>query len=573
MKKPLLLSLVASAIITNQLDAASMYERFEAMEQEIAALKAEIADLKEDEPTTTSRYEEEEDDDDEEEDAEESDEDEESDEEDESDEDDDDAEGDDDDEDDEEDEDDEQSFEEEVEESLEYFDKTVTQLKKDTTGNHLKFTADLRSAVENIQYKMAADQLLYDDSGNVVGNNGDTFGNDAIFTNRLWINMNWAASKHLSFTAQLAYNKMYGGRSGINGPQDGSYETFDWITNENAYDGVVRVRSAYWFYRNATFLGLNVPWTFSIGRRPSTNGHLINYRDDEKAASPSGHSINVEFDGLSSKFTLYEEWGTYVKFCMGRGLSNAQARFTATPYATNNDQVQDIDLGGFIFVPYNDGDYQIFTQFYYATNLIDSANPQDQTAGFQTVGGLYSGTAAFIMEGLGDWSDFTDESIFFLSGAFSTTNPDKEYAHINPQDGSTYMAKGMLGSDQAETGYSVWAGIQTPMPFTEDGRFGLEYNWGSEYWRSITYAEDTTVGSKIAARGSAYEAYYTQPLMKGLTFQLRYTYIDYDYTGSNGFFGDTTGRSVKIDQAVSEGWGGYAVDVAQDARAYIRYRF
>ena len=585
MKKPLLLSLVASSIITNNLDAASMYERFEAMEKEIAALKTEISDLKGDESTMQSQQVEEEDDSEEEDsdDAEDEDEDESDDSEDDGDDAEDDGsedEGDDagDDEgDDEDDDDDEPSFEEETEDSLEYFDKAVTQLKKDTTGNHLKFTADLRSSVENIQYKMAADQMIpqYDDKGNVVGttNRGDTFGNDAMIANRLWLNMNWAASKNLSFTAQLAYNKLYGGRSGINGFDDGSYETFDWITNENAYDGTLRVRSAYWFYRNATFLGMNIPWTFSIGRRPSTNGHLINFRDDEKAASPSGHSINVEFDGISSKFTLDEDWGTYVKFCMGRGLSNAQPRFSSTPYAKDENHIDDIDLAGFIFVPYNSGSVELFTQFYYANNLIDAKNPMAQTQGFETVGGLYSGTAALMIEGLGDWSDFSDDSIFFISGAFSTTNPDKKYDHATPNSEGEFNYTGMLGSETAQTGYSVWAGIQTPMPFTDEGRFGLEYNWGSQYWRAITYGEDTNIGSKVAARGSAYEAYYTQQLMKGLSFQLRFTYIDYGYTGSNGFFGDTSGRSVKLDQAVSEGWGGYAVDTAQDARAYIRYRF
>lgn len=41
------------------------------------------------------------------------------------------------------------------------------------------------------------------------------------------------------------------------------------------------------------------------------------------------------------------------------------------------------------------------------------------------------------------------------------------------------------------------------------------------------------IGSKPAARGDAIEAYYNLPLIdEALTFQIRYTRIKYDYTGS-----------------------------------------
>ncbi len=56
-------------------------------------------------------------------------------------------------------------------------------------------------------------------------------------------------------------------------------------------------------------LVLDMPWTFSVGRRPSTNGFLANLRDDDAAQSPLGHMINVEFDGLSSKLDLSKVTG------------------------------------------------------------------------------------------------------------------------------------------------------------------------------------------------------------------------------------------------------------------------
>jgi len=99
-----------------------------------------------------------------------------------------------------------------------------------------------------------------------------------------------------------------------------------------------------------------------------------------------------------------------------------------------------------------------------------------------------------------------------------------------------------------------WFGAQ--LPVTEEGKLGLEYNHGSQYWRPFTYAEDTMIGSKLAARGDAIEAYFTYQLTDALSAQIRYTKIDYDYTGSNGFFGNTTGAAMKIDdvKAGAKAW-------------------
>ena len=127
---------------------------------------------------------------------------------------------------------------------------------------------------------------------------------------------------------------------------------------------------------------------------------------------------------------------------------------------------------------------------------------------------------------------------------------------------------------KAQTGYSAWVGLQMPSFMTEDGRWGLEYNYGSQYWRSMTYGEDTNIGSKVAARGNAYEAYFTEYLVEDiLSLQIRYTYIDYDYSGSNGFFGATTGAAMSMKDAVAFGMGDQVVDTAQDIRFYLRYKY
>ncbi len=556
MNKPLLISLATASILFGNANAESMYDRFQEMEKEMQELKIEIETLKNEqeivddesddkiENTTDSQ------DDDEEESEEEVD----------------------DEDSDEEEEDKAQSSDEriaELEDIVADLEEDIEDINSRTSGNALKFGVDFRTAIDNLNYKMA---------------DGESAGNDALLTNRLWLNMNWKATDNLSFTGQLAYNKAFGNRSGFGGAYPG-FETFDWITNENAYDDALRVRAAYFFYRDNTLLGTDIPWTFSIGRRPSTNGNLINLRDDDKAASPMAHTINVEFDGASAKFGLSEVTGIsgmYFKLCAGRGGTNANAKFftvdmntgapnISAPYATNDSDVPDIDLAGLIFVPYNDGQYKIGTQYYYANNLIDAdmqpMNPSDPSqgmrfSGMDDVGGMHAFTANLQIDGIGDEiNDFLDETTLFMSAAWNITNPKEG-------------GQGMLGSEDSKTGSSFWIGTQFPSLISEGGRWGLEYNHGDKYWRSITYAEDTNIGSKIAARGNAYEMYFTEPLHEDiLSFQLRFTYIDYEYSGSNGFFGSTTGTPMEISKLKGTPYASMTVDTAQDIRAYIRYRF
>ncbi|MGM0623188.1 MAG: DUF3373 family protein, partial [Campylobacterota bacterium] len=156
-----------------------------------------------------------------------------------------------------------------------------------------------------------------------------------------------------------------------------------------------------------------------------------------------------------------------------------------------------------------------------------------------------------------DFFGFWAETKAFASVAFSNTDPKDS-------------AGGMLGTTESKAGQSYYIGAQMPDLLTDDGRFGLEYNYGSKYWRSFTYGEDTVIGSKLAARGHAYEAYWNKPLIKKhLDFQLRYTYIDYEYTGSDMFFGGS-GTPNDADTATAQS---DPVTTAQNVRAYIRYRF
>jgi hypothetical protein len=435
----------------------------------------------------------------------------------------------------------------------------------------------MRTSYDNINYDMA---------------DGSTAGKDNLYSYRLWLNMAYAPDANNVFKGQLSMNKAMG--ASFDNPMNRMYDPFDWTTNEALRDTTLRVRQAYWLYLGEKAFGLDMPWTFSIGRRPSTNGFLSNLSQDDAAASPLGHIINVEYDGLSSKLDLSKVTGVpgmSIKLCMGNGSTNAAPLIGS--YAPNADVedngLEDIQLAGFIVEPFNNG--QIITKalWFKAFDLPGMDNPLNpipgNNEGFNQYGNIQGGAFSALIDGITEDGYFSDAKVFG-SFAFSQTDPD--------------AGKMMLNSFDKETGTSYWFGAYLPVTDGENnyGRLGLEYNHGSEYWRPFTYAEDTMAGSKMATRGDAYEVNYTYQINEALSMQLRYVQMDYEYTGSNGFFGNYSGTPMDIDQikqadawmkaggdttgmtdqqiaeySFAAGMAPYVVETAKDFRFYIRYRF
>ena len=480
--------------------------------------------------------------------------------------------------------------------------KQANSAKTLANGDNLKFSVDFRTAIDKIEYNMA---------------DGTTKKNDGLMTNRLWLKAAYAPSENVSFRSVLSYNKAYGDTA--NHSQSNTnpgYADFDWVTNENAISNELKIKEAYWLYVNDTFLGNDVAWTASVGRRPSTDGMGINLREDQDQKSPLAHTVNVEFDGASFKFGLDQVTpltGGWVKLCMGRGLTNATQRFTqdGSDYATDETLHNNVDMIGFIFVPYDDGQYSVNTQYSVAKNMIGfdademaiagaaaqevySANVAHEAAtsavatamaGYmagtvtQTDYNNIVGAATVTASALATAQDtaraaapvFKDQGDLKLANiVFKANGIGKEINDF--LDNTTLIASWaqsqtvsngqMLGSAENQTGHSEWIALN--MPAGEDARFGIEWNQGSKYWRSVTYGEDTMIGSKLAARGTAVEAYYNRTLTKALSMSLRATKIDYDYAGSNGFFGfDGNPDGIGADYVIE----------AKDIRFAINYRY
>ncbi len=413
----------------------------------------------------------------------------------------------------------------------------VSKVNAQSAGDYIKWGVDFRTAIDNINYDMA---------------DGSSQGNPDLMSMRLWLNMAYAADSQNIFKGQLSMNKAFGADF-MNPMVDGSSRamsmggSFDWTGNEALTDNSLKVKEAYWLYLGDDLfnLGQDIAWTFSVGRRPSTNGFIASLSQDDPDQSPLGHSINVEYDGFSSKVDLSKLSGVAgmnFKLCVGKGSTNAVPLFNTYPpsYSADEDALKDITLGGFIFEPYNDGQFIVKTMAFRAFNLpgytMDGMMDvmQGIPAPMEQFGNIDGAVISVLVDGLAE-DGMLAETKVFGSLAWSQTNPEGGEA--------------MLGSTEDESGTSYWLGAY--LPVAEYGTVGLEYNHGSEYWRPFTYAEDTMIGSKVAARGDAFEINWTYQLTKALSLQARYVDIDYEYTGSNGFFG-AEGAPMKIEE-IKEG--------------------
>ena len=336
------------------------------------------------------------------------------------------------------------------------------------------------------------------------------------------------------------------------------YDNSNWTANETPDDTTIRVSQAFFNYH----FGPDNALMFSAGRRPATEGYPAHFRaGDANPNSPLAHLINLEFDGVSLKVgntvfanmnEKFEEWGTWIKFCAGRGYSPNTGKFSQYPYDKDNN-LKINDFAGFILVPYDDGQYALWTETVKAWNvkgMYDTDNNTSTPMVMKDAGDYFGFNAVFKASGIGDGiNDYLDDTNAFISWALSKTIPHD---------------RNMLGSDDSKVGTSIWIGAD--MPAGDNDRWGFNYVHGTKYWRSMTYAEDTLIGSIAATRGNAYEIYYHHQIIPHLTAGIRGTLIRYNYTGSNAFFGDD-GKPTDVDDMNT------AVKTAKDLRVYIRYNF
>ena len=417
-------------------------------------------------------------------------------------------------------------------------DKTLKAVKIHDAFDNVKFGIDFRNAVDVLEYK--------------DNKTGETTSNNSLFTSRLYLTMAAAPMEGLVFKGNLAIYSTWGAHM-----YDESMGLKDWAGSSKASDTVMRVKEAYFVYSS------NVgeqPVSLSIGRRPSTNGFLANYRENEEnPGSPLAHITNMEVNAAMVKFG-WDRFvsGAYTKFVYGRAHTGEQegvyggvagSKPWDPPYAEIDSDDENVDFFVAVGDAYNDGTYQIMYQW---AHIFDTKGQKynDPTTKKAAAGTADLFSVALKIDGIGDGiSDFLDDTTVFISGAYANYNADEGYQLLGSENGGS------------QDGTSIWVGAIMPDIITDSGRLGIEYNHGSKYWTPMTWAEDTAIGSKIAVRGDAFEAYWNFDLfgVKYLPSQVRYTYAQHDYTPNVNCAGWVDSEEVDI--------------TAQDLRFAITYRY
>jgi hypothetical protein len=424
----------------------------------------------------------------------------------------------------------------------------ISKVNAQSANDNIKWDIDFRSAYHNAGYQYMNDAISRGTTapfsyGNDTAHAGKKYSNPSLLTNRLWLGMGSKVNQDLFFYGQLAAYYNWGASTGAN-------EDKIWQENSRPNDVDIRLRQAYFVYKFGN--DWDVPMSFSAGRRAATDGFLANHREGTtNPGSPLAHITNMEVDGVMMQFDLDQVFlpGSYLKVVYGRAHDPVN-RDLPTPYIDTDTSDSDNQVD-FIVLPmsvYDDGQNKLMAQYSMIMNSKgEKLAPNGTVSALRTASGTtHLAALSYQLDGLNEDIDFLNDSTVFASIAMSSTNPDSGYR--------------MLGSTENQTGYSFWAGVLFPDQITEGGRFGLEYNYGSKYWTPMTWAEDTTIGSKIATRGNAYEGYWNIPIVgKNLTAQLRYTYLDHHYRANTTCYWDNPLEP--------------NLDHSQELRAFVRYQY
>jgi len=352
---------------------------------------------------------------------------------------------------------------------------------------------------------------------------------DALMTNRLRLRFDSKVADNISFGARLSMYKVFGDSTGL--------QVFDGQPTSLAIDGttvgvpsgdMVRVERAYFSWNNIGGSKLYL----SIGRRPSTDGPPLNFRDDEpRGGTPSGALIDFQFDGITAGYNVNDKMT--LRACYGMGYSSGFGNGALLENPA--DRVKSVHLFGGNMDLYSTDKTFIQVTLARAWNVTDGFdglmvlpnNPLTGAAVNAPVVMRYAPSAnlgAIDLYGINLQKKLGSFDLF-LSGNWSGTRPN----------GLTTPFGGLM-ADPFSTptnhdGQMYYVGVRYSIP-KDDGRtkVGFEFNHGTEYWFNFAQAADDIVAPKTDTRGNVYETYLTHRISDH--FLLKGSYINYDYTWS-----------------------------------------
>lgn len=388
------------------------------------------------------------------------------------------------------------------------------------------------------QFSPQMQQMLTNYLTQVPGVLQNAYSNDTniLYTNRLRLNVDSRINDDLSVTARLSMYKAWGDSTGVqvfNGQP--SSMNIDGTTAGVPNGDMLRVERAYFTWNHVG----GSPLYLSIGRRPSTEGPPLNFREDEpRGGTPSGALIDFQFDGITVGYHFNDKmvW----RLCYGVGYQSGfgNGNILKSPA----DRLKDTHLLGANLDLYSTEKTFLQATYAHAFNVTDGFNgllvlPVNPVTGDIVTAPVvmrYTPSAnlgAINLFGLNLNRRVGDVDLY-LSGNYSGTRPN----------GVTSPFGGLM-SDPFETpvnhdGGMFYAGVRYNFP-QNDGRtkIGFEFNHGTEYWFNFAQAEDDIIAPKTDTRGNVYETYLTHRIYDRFIVKLGYIRYNYNYSGSGWHVG------------------------------------
>ncbi len=357
--------------------------------------------------------------------------------------------------------------------------------------------------------------------------------NSILYTTRLRLNMNAKVAKNIDFTGRLSMYKPWGA-STQTGVFNGQANTLNTDANwpGTAGDATLKVDRAYFNWKNL----FGAPLYLSLGRRPSTDGPPLHYRNDEmRAGTPMGTVIDMQFDGATLGYNFSDK--TTVRACYGLGYESQYGNGSL-----NKDQaLKDAHFFGFNIDAYNTERMQIQTTFARAFDITDGfagyiIMPNDPVTGQPMPGPIV--TRFSPSTNLGDF-DIASLMLarrdgpfdWFVSGSWSGSHPEEGVT--GPFGG---LLSGPYDNPEEKNGSMYYVGAR--FNFNEEKtKLGLEWNKGSENWFNFAPSQDDIIAPKTSTRGTVWEGYVTHRVSRRFVMKLAYINYQYDYTGSGWHVG------------------------------------
>jgi len=402
-------------------------------------------------------------------------------------------------------------------------------------SNNLTFS-QLKASMGQFSPQMQQSLMGYLQQAPGVLVNSYSADSNVLMTNRLRLNFDSDVADNVSVGARLSMYKTFGDSTNV--------QVFNGQANTLNLDGttarvptgdMVRVERAFFTWKDIGGSKMYV----SIGRRPSTDGPPLNFRDDEpRGGTPPGSLFDYQYDGVTLGYHLTDK--TTVRACYGMGYTAGFGN--GDVLKSPADRVKDVHLLG-AMVDLLETDKAFVQAIYaHAWNVTDGfagtmVLPNNPITG-DVVGApvvmRYSPSAN--LGGINLYGLVAQKRI----GQFDT------FVSLN---GDTLLPNGVttpfggLGSDPFEaptqhSGYMVYAGVRYSIP-QNDGRtkLGFEFNHGSKYWFNFAQAEDDIFSPKSSARGNVFETYLTHRINQRFILKADYQRFNYTWSGSGWHVG------------------------------------